>query len=476
MAPTEQSSSGSQAFSAVSAPKENKLFLSWYGTRLGQFAIAGDHIRWIEYADPAFECLFPRRREDGAPNFLINMDPSNPVFGLIKNDTTAKYIEGGLRFLSNMTISPNSPFDKPTGIDTLLTNFKEHIHNGTFIGHYKGVLPQRLDETFEGDISRFWTLNYMPRFSGKEIKIPATLDKNAFLKPALNTPFTHFVKFPIGEHREGWGVNEWIGLELSDHIGLKTAQHALLPLSYGLPPALMVERFDIPKSPSDSSKWLLIKDFCNLEGISAQDAFSGSMEKIGKLVKQYSTEPEQDLETLYKRTILSWAIKDNDMHRKNISMLFEYDPEQKGLTRVSMAPTYDVTSEIHQNDRSQEMCLTIQGKKSSLNKKSFIRWGEALGFTAEDAERILIETTSSIAERAVDIAQNLPDAAADHESCVYTAQRIATLAVKSAQTIGAPVPDWSPVERVPIANGAIANQAKAQTRRNKKEKHRFDYL
>ena len=108
------------------------------------------------------------------------------------------------------------------------------------------------------------------------------------------------------------------------------------------------------------------------------------------------------------------------------------------------------------------MCLTIQGKTSGINKKTLLRFGETLGFSPEQAEQILTDVVTSIAEKAVDIANNLPEVAQKHNDCVYAAQRIATLAVKSAKTIGAPTPEWTETERIPVNNGAIGRTHKSE--------------
>lgn len=438
----------SPAFAGPGTVQNHSLSLCWYGQKIGSFEVVdGDSIKWDGYADPKFANLFTQRESDGMPYFLANMHPDNELYELLEQDDQVTYIMGGLRFLSNLVISKNCPFDHPVQTDQLQTDFPRYVQDGTFNGIYTGPFPIDSGEGLADQLKDYWRNRHVPRFSGAEIKVPATLHEYGVLQPAITTPFTHIIKFPTGSGAEGWGFNEWMSLELSEAAGLKTAQHALLPLGKDNPPAVLVERFDIPgKARNVQHNMFLIQDFCTLAGMGPDDKGLGSMEQVAKVMKQLSTNPQADLEDLFRRAILSVTINDGDMHRKNIAMLFEYNPEEERYVSVRMSPTYDVTSEIWQYDSEQKQTLSLQGKTSGIKAKTMMGFAKAIGLPEDRAQDILTETTTRIAARAVEIARNMPAEAAKHECCQFTAGRIATFAVRNTQMLGGTAPAWDPVE------------------------------
>lgn len=440
-----------------------RLNICWYGEPIGSVVTNGEDLRWAGYASPAMEAFFknvlPTRESDGMPQLVVNLGPDNDVFKVLGLDNQKCYVKTGVRFLSNITISPNAPWDHPVGNDYLVTDFDAHIDaQGVFTGHFMGKLPKSLEEeALTREIAQYWRNRFVPRFSGREIKIPVTLHEQGELQPAISTPFTHLLKFPNEGPKEGWGVNEWMCMQLSAAIGLPTAKHALISLDDSMPPAYLAERFDIDRTTRSGNKRYLLQDFCALAGMRPLDdnhpesgkegKGAGSMEQIAKLVRKFSSAPDEDIEALYKRCILSWAVNDSDMHRKNISMIFEYDEDRRAVTGARLAPTYDVTAEVHQFDHLHGMALTMAGKRKDFNRKGLIGFARNIGIAPERAGEILDSAVKTMAQEAVRIAQNLPPAAQTNTMCVYTARRIATFAVEKAQTLGLETPEWSPVKR-----------------------------
>lgn len=445
---------------AEGAPHVYHFNLCWHGDRIGSFAAQGDELRWEGYSSHKYEKLFTQRPEDGMPYFLVNMHPDNKLFELLEQDEQITYIAGGLRYLCNLVISRNAPFDLPVMKDRLQTDFDRYVADGTFIGAYTGPFPNDNGEDLQENLKEYWRNRYVPRFSGAEVKLPATLHEFGVLQPAITTPFTHIIKFPTDSGKEGWGFNEWMCLELSEAAGLRTAKHALLSLGKDKPPAVLVERFDIPHNArSEDHNWFLIQDFCTLAELSPDERGRGSMEQVAKVLRQHSTNPQADLEDLYRRTVLSVAINDGDMHRKNIAMLFEYNPQKEQYVNVRLSPTYDVTSEIWQYDSEQKQTLSVQGKTSGIKAKTLIAFGKTIGLSEDRAHELMEDVTSRVAARAVEIARNLPQEAAKYEACRFTANRIATIAVKAAGHFGGSAPAWENVE-APKATFKMVNGQK----------------
>jgi len=268
--------------------------------------------------------------------------------------------------------------------------------------------------------------------------------------PSGDKPFTHFIKFPVSGGQEGWAVNEWMCLELSRRIGLDTAETALLKFDENFPPALVVERFDIPVSDKqDMDPQYLMQDFCTLAGIDSVSDYTsisgraaGSMEDLGKTLRAHSSNPSEDLENMLRRTLLSWVVGDNDMHRKNVSMLFEYEKGENCFSKGRLAPVYDVTSEVLKLPNEHHVVLPIAGKKKGLNENTFLSLARSYGIEQERAKDIIRTTVETLAKEAVLIANNLPSVAQDCPEGVFNAHRIAMFAVNIAKRWGYDVPEW----------------------------------
>jgi hypothetical protein len=446
----------------------------WYGERIGTACMTENGLSWKGFASEQMEDLFgkrlPIREEDGMPQFLVNLEPEHEVFAQMGINDKNDYLSTGLRFLSNFTISRNAPFDMPVNHDELQADFSAFIDdNHIFTGSYISELPSSFDEDeLSAELSDLWSNRYAPRYSGQETKIPVSLNEDGTLEEAITKPFTHFLKLPNDGPKEGWGLNEWMCMQLAEASGIETAQHALITLSDSLAPAYMVERFDIESKHHDHTVIPLMQDLCTIDGmrplkgleaqIEKEGLAIGSIEKIAPVIAELSTDPKADMENFFQRTLISYAVGDGDMHRKNVSMIFKYDTKSNELVSARMSPAYDITSEVHTAVADIGMALRINGKPKNFKKKDFIACAARMGIEAERAEEIMESTFTKIADRAVEIANNLPENVRDNIMCNYTANRIATIAVKRAKLMGYETPEWKEVRRVKNSDSGLSNR------------------
>jgi serine/threonine-protein kinase HipA len=437
------------------------LALAWHNERIGRFKLVNGQIEWLEFADEKYQHVFKSgpdeveiradRQEplpdDKTPNMIKNLLPENTIFKILGHDDQRSYLKHGLRFLSNFSISPNAPYDLPLEGDYHITKLEKFTKDGTFNGKYAGPPCKTYGEELRKNLAERWINRYMPRYSGAELKVPMCLHEDGTIISTknINTPFTHFMKIPPGENQEGWGVNEWMCMELAKRVGLDTAEHALIEINPELEPAVLIERFDIPDGIDETEEYMMIQDFCTLTGMSPDDKKTGSLESIAKLVKELSTTPDADIRILFKRAVLSVAINDADMHRKNISMMHKYDPEQEVFTSVRLSTAYDITSEIHDRPLEEKQSLSLANKKGKFKEKTILQFAKNIGLPEDEAKQIMQETMETVAHEAVNIARNLPEIAKKHQSCQYTADRIATIAVGNARKMGYKAPEWDDV-------------------------------
>ena len=107
------------------------------------------------------------------------------------------------------------------------------------------------------------------------------------------------------------------------------------------------------------------------------------MEKIGKIIKKYSSYPGVDLISLYELMLFSFITGNSDMHLKNFSLLTS--PENE----IMFSPAYDLLStKLIIKEDNEEMALTINGKKSNLKKSDFLLYAETLGINEVSIKNI----------------------------------------------------------------------------------------
>ena len=111
----------------------------------------------------------------------------------------------------------------------------------------------------------------------------------------------------------------------------------------GMPPALLVERFDIRDSVKDT-RLLALEDLCSVLDLPTEAKYDGTMERVARAVRPLSTAPEEDLIIILRRTLFAWLIADGDMHLKNMALLKIAEPGDERFGSVRMAPLYDAVT------------------------------------------------------------------------------------------------------------------------------------
>jgi serine/threonine-protein kinase HipA len=107
----------------------------------------------------------------------------------------------------------------------------------------------------------------------------------------------------------------------------------------------------------------------------AFDKYKSSMEKIGKAIHAYSSNTLLDKLFFFELSLFCFLTGNNDMHLKNFSLI-------EGSTGWVLAPAYDLLNvAIVLTDDTEELALTIEGKKKKLKQSHFVLFGKGLGLT-----------------------------------------------------------------------------------------------
>ena len=150
-------------------------------------------------------------------------------------------------------------------------------------------------------------------------------------------PTTHILKPPTG-HFDGHAENEHICLMLARNLGLPAAQSKVMRFEEEI--AIVIERYDRQHKGNDIVR-VHQEDICQALGIMPTKKYQNeggpSAANIVELLRTYSTDREDDLDTFVAALGFNWLIAGTDAHAKNYSLLL-------GGRRIRLAPLYDIAS------------------------------------------------------------------------------------------------------------------------------------
>lgn len=181
----------------------------------------------------------------------------------------------------------------------------------------------------------------------------------------LKPPVEHYPEMPQNEH---------LTMRIAEAFGLQTVKSSLIRLDSG-ELAYLTKRID----RVGDKKVHMLDMFQILE---AFDKYRSSMERIGKALDQYSANTLLDQLNLFELTVFGYLTGNNDMHLKNFSMI-------QSNAGWLLAPAYDLLNVTIVNpDDTEELALTLEGKKRKLGKAHFVRFAEGMGLNAKQIEGV----------------------------------------------------------------------------------------
>jgi serine/threonine-protein kinase HipA len=346
------------------------LIVAWHREPIGHLRHDGFEWRWT-----ALEKTMPpliRQTVPGKlPPFIVSLLPEGWLESVLKYKDERAALRSGKRYMSNIAIVENEAELKTLPGDVLEKRLVQYCKDNVFAGTYAGPGRGNLDETFERNLARMYESKQTPRLSGIQIKAPMYLDEQGVLVPGTGNPFTHILK-PAGTSGfEALPIVEWLALTLGRMCGFEVPSSALIQMPDGLPPALIVERFDIRAGANDT-RMLALEDFCSVLELPAEAKYDGTIERIARRLRLLSTGPDVDIAILIRRAVFAWLIADGDMHLKNIALLKIARPGEQKFNSVRMAPMYDaVTTRVFPNLAHDRMALKLNGKDDKLRRADF---------------------------------------------------------------------------------------------------------
>ncbi len=346
------------------------LTVAWHGDPIGHLRHDGFEWRWTAL-DKKIPPLIRQTTPGKLPPFIMSLLPEGWLQSVLKDKDERAALRSGKRYMSNITIVENVAELKTLPDDVLQTHLVQYSKDGIFTGTYAGPGRGNLNETFERNLARMFENKETPRLSGIQIKAPLYLDVHGQLLPGTGNPFTHIFK-PAGTSGfESLPIIEWLCLTLGRACGFGVPTIALINMPDQLPPALVVERFDIREGGHDT-RMLALEDFCSVLELPTQSKYDGTIDRVVRQARPLSTAPDEDITTIIRRALFAWLIADGDMHLKNIALLKVAEPGEEKFDRVRMAPMYDaVTTRVFPNLAHDRMALKLNGRDDKLRRADF---------------------------------------------------------------------------------------------------------
>ena len=194
------------------------------------------------------------------------------------------------------------------------------------------------------------------------LTVVGALGGNYIFKP----PSDQFPEMPENEH---------LTMRIAQAFGINTVKSSLIRLQSG-ELSYITKRID----RTATGEKIHMLDMSQIT--EAFDKYKSSMEKIGKALNEYSDNTLLDKVYFLELAIFSFLTGNNDMHLKNFSMINTGDA-------WTLAPAYDLLNVAIVNpDDTEELALTLEGKKKKLKWEHFERLGVNLGLNQKQLKGI----------------------------------------------------------------------------------------
>ena len=226
--------------------------------------------------------------------------------------------------------------------------------------------------------------------TNKGFTVPGVQKKLSLHLTQEDTPRLTFVNYPTGyilkpqtEEYRALPELEYLIMRMAVATGIKTVPFALLRLSSQKNMlAYITKRID-----REFGQILAMEDFCQLEYRLTEDKYRGSYERCGKIISKYSANVGIDQSELFLRVIFSFAVGNSDMHLKNLSLIETHE----GSGEYVLSAAYDLLSaNVVMPSDSEQLALTLNGKRKNIRKKDFLTFAEVIGVPKVSAEKMIV--------------------------------------------------------------------------------------
>lgn len=264
-----------------------------------------------------------------------------------------------------------------------LTDTSSEVHQACNKRFYGQLNTPRLHYSFS-DLTQLAEQVIQSRMAvtGVQAKVSLSLyrkeDKNLTKKLTIVGLYGDYILKPPSEFFHELPELESATMHMAQVCGLPVVPHSLIRLQDETL-CYITKRVDRTRKGK-----LLMEDMCQLSGRLTEDKYKGSHEQVAKLVLKYSASPLLDVSSFYELVLFSFFTGNSDMHLKNFSLL-----EREGLG-MTLSPAYDLvpTALVMESD-TEELALSLNGKKRKLHYRDFLQAYEASGLSKKVLDNTL---------------------------------------------------------------------------------------
>lgn len=197
---------------------------------------------------------------------------------------------------------------------------------------------------------------------GMQPKLSAALNIKVGIFEVVDRGGRYILK-PQVERYKHLPENEDLTMHLASTVGIEVPSHGLIYSKDGTL-TYFVRRFD-RKGQKDKRH---VEDFAQLSGANRSTKYNSSMERVAEIVGQFCTFPAIEKLKLFKRTIFSFLVGNEDMHLKNFSLIVRDE-------KIELSPAYDlVNSTLVLKNPKEELALPVHGKKRNITRNELIEY------------------------------------------------------------------------------------------------------
>lgn len=169
--------------------------------------------------------------------------------------------------------------------------------------------------------------------------------------------------------------NEHVTMRIAEAFGINVVKSSLIRMLSG-ELAYITKRID----RTETGEKIHMLDMFQIT--EAFDKYRSSMEKIGKALDEHSDNTLLDKVYFLELSVFSFLTGNNDMHLKNFSMI-----DAGG--RWTLSPAYDLLNVVILNpEDTEELALTLEGKKKKLKWFHFEHLGQTMGLNDKQINSI----------------------------------------------------------------------------------------
>lgn len=171
---------------------------------------------------------------------------------------------------------------------------------------------------------------------------------------------------------------EDLTMHMAEVARINVVPHSLVRLADG---SLGYITRRIDRSPAGEK--VDMEDMCQLTLHPTEYKYRSSYEQIGKVIATHSATPKLCMMNFMQLLIFCYLTGNNDMHLKNFSL---YAPKGEYM----LTPAYDLLNVAIVNSKdTEELALTLNGKKSRLKRSDFLLASEKMGIDERAINQIL---------------------------------------------------------------------------------------